>query len=365
MSYLAGLVPPPRLVDWSLAAAVALVAGTGLYSLTVGRPAGTWVFDLHAVGGLALLVLVALKLRRVAGRVRPDRLTGPRLLSVVLAALALGALGTGVWWALGGSLAVGPWGPWGLLMLHMILGSLVPLTLVWHLRHRFHPPGNVDPDRRSALSYAAVVGAAGLAWRGQEAANDLFATPGATRRFTGSREEGSDDGNDFPVTSWVADDPDPIDGDEWELRVRGRVGEPATVGVGDLGMSHDVADGAAPATERTVLDCTSGWYSEHGWRGLRVGDLLDSVEPDGAAQWVQFRSVTGYRWSLPIEEARDALLATHVDGDRLAHGHGYPLRLVAPDRRGFQWVKWVTEVRVTKRREVGEWVAIFVSGFEE
>ena len=45
-------------------------------------------------------------------------------------------------------------------------------------------------------------------------------------------------------------------------------------------------------------------------------------------------------------------------------GHGlapaYPL--VAPGRRGFQWVKWVEEVRVTERRELGEWVAVFVSG---
>ncbi|WP_226022739.1 molybdopterin-dependent oxidoreductase [Halomicrobium salinisoli] len=365
MSPIGRFVPRPRLVDWSLAAAVALVVGTGLYGLTVGDPAGAWVVDLHAVGGLALLVLVALKLRRVAGRVRPDRLTGPRLISVLLAALALGALGTGIWWALGGSLAVGPWGPWGLLMVHMILGSLVPLVLVWHLRHRFHSPGDVDLDRRSALSYAAVVGATGLAWRGQEAVDDLFATPGAERRFTGSREHGSDDGNDFPVTSWVADDPDPIDGDAWVLRVRGRVADPGTFGVEDLGMNDDSDDDSATGTERAVLDCTSGWYSEHDWRGLRVGDLLDRAGPDDAAQWVQFRSVTGYRWSLPIEEARDALLATHVDGERLSHAHGYPLRLVAPDRRGFQWVKWVTGVRVTRRREVGEWVAIFVSGFEE
>jgi DMSO/TMAO reductase YedYZ molybdopterin-dependent catalytic subunit len=90
--------------------------------------------------------------------------------------------------------------------------------------------------------------------------------------------------------------------------------------------------------------------------------LLDAANPDDGARWVQFCSVTGYRFSLPIEEARDALLATRVDGERLSHGHGYPLRLVAPGRRGFQWVKWVEEVRITRRRELGEWVAIFVSG---
>lgn len=74
--------------------------------------------------------------------------------------------------------------------------------------------------------------------------------------------------------------------------------------------------------------------------------------------------MTGYRWSLPIEEAEDALLATHVGGERLSHGHGAPARLVAPDRRGFQWVKWVTRVEVRSEYDLGQWVVTLVSGFE-
>jgi DMSO/TMAO reductase YedYZ molybdopterin-dependent catalytic subunit len=77
---------------------------------------------------------------------------------------------------------------------------------------------------------------------------------------------------------------------------------------------------------------------------------------------VQFRSVTGYRWSLPLAEARDALLATDVDGERLSHGHGFPARLVAPGRRGFQWVKWVETVEVRRPRPAGGGLAIHVSG---
>jgi DMSO/TMAO reductase YedYZ molybdopterin-dependent catalytic subunit len=93
-----------------------------------------------------------------------------------------------------------------------------------------------------------------------------------------------------------------------------------------------------------------------------VGELLDAAEPRETGRWVRFRSVTGYKWSVPIEEARDCLLATAVDGDPLTHGHGAPLRLVAPGRRGFQWVKWVTSVEVTEREDLSQWVAIFVSG---
>ncbi|MCU4800481.1 molybdopterin-dependent oxidoreductase [Halobacteria archaeon HArc-gm2] len=353
------LEPPARVVDWTLAAAVAILVGTGLYSLVVGDPSGAWVFDVHAIAAFALVVLLGFKLRRVASRLRPDRLTRVRLVSVLLAVTSLGALGTGLWWAFGGSVRVGPW---GLLMVHMTLGVAVPVVLLWHLRHRYHSPADAPHHgRRTALQYAAVVGLSALAWRGQRAANDLLDTAGADRRFTGSREEGSGDGNAFPVTSWVADDPAPIDAEDWELRVGGLVDEPATFGLDELATDELGTD----AQQRAVLDCTSGWYSDHDWQGLAVGDLLDTVGPRDSARWVQFRSVTGYRWSLPVEEARGALLATHVDGERISHDHGFPMRLVAPGRRGFQWVKWVTDVRVTRRRDVSESVAIFVSGFEE
>jgi len=355
--------PPPRVVDASLLVAVVVLLATGLVSLVSGRPTGAWVFDVHAVAGLSTVVLLAWKLRRVRHRVAPDRLTVTRGLSVLLAAAATAALATGVWWVFGGGLDLGPW---GLLNLHIGLGLAVPVLLVVHLRRRFSlPRREAVEDRRNALRYAALVGAGALAWQSQEATNRALDTAGADRRFTGSREDGSDDGNRFPVTSWVADDPDPVDVEEWTLDVTGRAASERSLSYADLtpGASGEAPDEGAPRSERrAVLDCTSGWYSEHDWEGVRVGDLLALVEPADGAAWVQFRSVTGYRFSLPIEEAGDALLATHVDGESLSHGHGAPARLVAPGRRGFQWVKWVGEVRLTRRRELGEWVAIFVSG---
>ena len=63
----------------------------------------------------------------------------------------------------------------------------------------------------------------------------------------------------------------------------------------------------------------------------------------------------------PRRVAGDALLATHAGGDPLSHGHGRPLRLVAPDRRGFQWVKWVESVEVRTAPDPGQWLTIFTS----
>ena len=63
-----------------------------------------------------------------------------------------------------------------------------------------------------------------------------------------------------------------------------------------------------------------------------------------------------------MAEARAALLATRVEGERLTYGHGFPLRLVAPGRRGYQWVKWVESVEVRRTPDYGQWWTIFTSG---
>jgi hypothetical protein len=70
------LEPPPRVVDWGLAATVAALVGTGLYGLFVGEPSGAWVVDAHAIAGSVLVVFLAFKLRRVVSRLRPDRQAG-------------------------------------------------------------------------------------------------------------------------------------------------------------------------------------------------------------------------------------------------------------------------------------------------
>ncbi|PSP73561.1 sulfite oxidase [Halobacteriales archaeon QS_3_64_16] len=374
MSRLQRVSLPPRFVDWSIFLLLAIELASGLVSLTTGQPGGQVVFVLHSVVGLALCVLVFEKLRRVRKRVsRPDAWDRATPVSVLLAVVTLGALGSGIAWVLGGSLALGPW---GLLNLHIGLGLLLVLVVVVHLYHRWRPPQRSDfEERRTVLSYLLLIGVGALIWRFQTALNDLLNTAGAEHRFTGSREEGTDAGNEFPVTSWVADDPDPIAIEDWELTVTGEVGRTLLfdydeiaaegIGGGEVGDRRNESEGSSDDGRlRATLDCTSGWYSVHDWRGVRVGDLLEATGTAESAQWISFRSVTGYRWSLPIEEAREALLATHVGGERLTHGHGFPLRLVAPGRRGFQWVKWVTEIEVRERKDPGQWLAVFVSGFD-
>ncbi len=349
------LEPRPRLVDWSLFALVAAEAVTGLVSFTIGTPSGWPVFWAHRALGVAVVALLAFKLARVRENLaNPGRWRRSTALSVLAAVAAVGALGTGVAWVFGLDVRVSLW---TLLSVHVAFGLLLLVVVPLHAATRFRLPRREDVEgRRTALQYSALLVAGAVTYRAQQAANRVLGTAGADRRFTGSQPREGDGNDAFPVTSWVADDPQPVDSESYRLAVTGRVADSLALPVDEV---------AAGDAERALLDCTSGWYTVQHWQGVRVGDLLDAAggTTDGASH-VRFVSVTGYRWTLPVDEARDALLATHVGGEPLTHGHGAPVRLVAPGRRGFQWVKWVTRVDVRAGPDPAQWVVTLISGFD-
>jgi multisubunit Na+/H+ antiporter MnhB subunit len=347
------LRPPPRLVDWSIFTAVVLAASSGVLSFLGVRPAWVPVFWFHRAVGLSLIILLAFKLSRVRYRLtNTDQWQASTALSVLTALAAFGTIGTGIMWVFG---YVPDLPLIQFLTVHVAFGLLLLVLMVAHQRTRFRPPRRVDFDRRrTTMQYSVMLVAGAVVYRLQESVNAVFETPGEERRLTGSRRKDGSGNAAFPPTSWVADDPDPVDTETYRLAVRGAVDSPAT-------LSYDDLD---PETStEALLDCTSGWYTEQEWRGIEVGELLDLVETEARATHVRFVSVTGYRWSLPIDEAREALLATHVGGERLSHGHGAPLRLVAPGRRGFQWVKWVERVEVRTRGDPAQYLVTLVSGF--
>jgi DMSO/TMAO reductase YedYZ molybdopterin-dependent catalytic subunit len=130
----------------------------------------------------------------------------------------------------------------------------------------------------------------------------------------------------------------------YRLEVTGRVARP---------LSLDLKDLRALPTHDTVLPiaCVEGWSYSAPWSGVRIRDLLamagadsdrtvliESLEPRGA-----YRTST-----LNPDQAgdRDTLLALSLDGETLALDHGFPCRLIAPNRPGVLQTKWVTKVVV-------------------
>jgi DMSO/TMAO reductase YedYZ molybdopterin-dependent catalytic subunit len=113
-------------------------------------------------------------------------------------------------------------------------------------------------------------------------------------------------------------------------------------------LTYEQLEQLASSDVVETIDCTGGWYSTQQWLGIPIARLLDMAGVKESARSVTVEAVSGYGRRFSVSEARSYLLATHVARRPLSHGHGFPLRLVAPGHRGFDWVKWVTRLCVNE-----------------
>lgn len=325
-------------LDRLLAILLVVQLASGLATLRAGVPDTAPLFWLHGVVGGALLVAAAEKLRRSVGsairRRRWARLALGALLTLLVAAALAGGF---AWVASGRILSIGPW---TILTLHVWAALVaVPVALLHLLPRRWRvlraPPGALRISRRALLASGVVLVFGTLAWG---AANLSDRIVGGVRRFTGSRW--LPDGGVPPPTTFYGEGTPSIDLATWRLRVGGRVRR---------ALALDLPALAALGTEEreAVLDCTSGWAMRTAWRGTPLGAVLDAAGADPDLRHVEVRSVTGWMVALERDELDGVLLATHVAGEELPAANGRPLRLVAPGRRGLDWIKWIAEVRVT------------------
>jgi DMSO/TMAO reductase YedYZ molybdopterin-dependent catalytic subunit len=328
--------PTARATNLTLFGTLSLVFATGVGAVATGSVSGRWIVIAHGVAAFMVVLLIPWKAIVIRRGLRRRRLT--RWVSLLLALMVVTTLVAGMASVTGLVREVG-----GFLTLwwHIALAlALVPL-LLWHLASRPvrlrgpRPVPTAGMSRRAALRMGAIAGGAAAAYSVGEATLRLAGAPGAQRRFTGSHRIASTDPAAMPVTSWLDDRVPTIDRGRWQLAVHD------AAGLRKLALT-DLTE--PEVTIRATLDCTSGWYADHDWTGVPLSALLT---PPDHARSVYVHSVTGYWRRLPVEDLDDLLLATAVGGKALTRGHGFPLRLVAPGRRGFWWVKWVDRIALT------------------
>ncbi|MFH0862408.1 MAG: molybdopterin-dependent oxidoreductase [Candidatus Altiarchaeota archaeon] len=97
------------------------------------------------------------------------------------------------------------------------------------------------------------------------------------------------------------------------------------------------------------LDCVEGWSVDILWEGVLVRDLLDDARPKPEANTVILYAADGYSTSFPLSyfADRDILLAYGMNNVTIPPERGFPFHLVAEDKWGYKWIKWVTRIELS------------------
>ncbi|MBZ6256201.1 molybdopterin-dependent oxidoreductase [Streptomyces olivaceus] len=358
-----------------LGIAVAICFLTGLVSHLLQEPPG-WLIGhlptrpvsgyritqgLHVISGIAAVPLLLVKLWTVYPRLFEwppvrgvghalERLSIAVLVAATILELFMGLLNTVQWY---------PW-PFSFRSVHYALGWVIIGSLLVHLAvkapqiaaHWRRPRPGAAPqgaatgaddeqlvraDRRSLLvGLGVAVGTVTVVTAGQSV------TPLAKLNLLAPRHP--DNGEQgLPVNrtaSAAGVDRNAVR--SWRLSVGGPQGYELT-----LDQLR-----ALPQHKATLpIACVEGWSKSAHWEGVRIKDLLERAGlPDGARlRVVSLQTRGGYRVTeMDRTYTRDdlTLLALRLNGEVLSPDHGYPARIIAPNRPGVLQTKWVTRLEV-------------------
>jgi len=129
---------------------------------------------------------------------------------------------------------------------------------------------------------------------------------------------------------------------DYRLQITGLVEEPRS-------FSYEQVLDHQRYRKVVLLHCVEGWSVNLLWDGVLVKDLLDEAGVRPEANTVIFYAVDGYSTSFPLDYVRDRniLLAYGMNNVTLPAERGYPFELVAEDKWGYKWIKWVERIELS------------------
>lgn len=104
------------------------------------------------------------------------------------------------------------------------------------------------------------------------------------------------------------------------------------------------------AYERKItLYCVEGWNATILWKGVLLKDILEQAGIGDEANTIIFHSVDGYTTSLPLETviSNELILAYNANNLVLPDEMGYPFIVVAEDKQGYKWARWVSGIELS------------------
>jgi hypothetical protein len=309
---------------------------------------------LHVAAGTACVPLLLVKLWTVYPRfwIRPPKqprqllLDGLERASIgVLVASAIFQLATGL-------ANVTTWYPWSFSFrpTHFAVAWVAIGALVVHIAVKLPvvrealagPPDEREPPG-DGLSRRGLVRTAGLASVAAVVLTAGGTVPWLRRVSVFATRDGGPEGIPINKSARAAGVTASATDPAYRLEV--------VAGSRSVSLSRDDLLAMRQQTSGLPIACVEGWSAHGRWTGVRLRDLLDAVDaPRGVAVAVTSLQERGpFRVThLPAQYADDdlTLLALALEGEPLSIDHGYPCRLIAPNRPGVLQTKWVRRVEV-------------------
>ena len=347
----------------ALGVAFMTCAATGAYShvlqtepswLTLpSRPAGLYrvTQGVHVVTGFATVPLLLAKLWVVAPKLLewpPARSVGHALERLALIPL----VGGSVFLLVSGIANTARWYPWGfffpkahLWAAWIMVGALVVhVGAKWTTTRRALSPAEVPQrdraDRRAFLGgVAATSGLLAVATAGGTV-SWLSPLSFLAQRRPGVGPQGLPVNKTAASARVVETAMDP----NWRLVVSG-------AGARSLSLSLDDLRDLPQREAELPIACVEGWSASARWRGVPVRDLLDLAGArEGAEVTVRSLQQRGLYGVSELNRLhawdRDTLVALELNGEPLHLEHGFPARLIGPNRPGVAQTKWLAELEI-------------------
>lgn len=246
----------------------------------------------------------------------------------------------------------------------------------WEIPEQQATPEHVFLSRRTLLSGAAAIAAAGALPRAARAegdpTDDLYpAKKNEKYPLVGTITPEKISGNynnfyEFGFDKYIAARAQALKTRPWAVKIDGMVEKPRTVDI-------DALIRAMPVEERLYRHrCVEAWSMAVPWTGFPMAKLMEYAQPLSNAKYVRMETFldTGvaptqkqfwlpwpYVEGLTIAEANNelAFVVTGIYGKPLGKQFGAPLRLALPWKYGFKSVKSIVRFEFTDKRPRSYW----------
>jgi len=141
-----------------------------------------------------------------------------------------------------------------------------------------------------------------------------------------------------------------IDRESYRLQVDGLVENPRN-------FTYEEITGLPQTSKVIALNCVEGWSFTAKWTGVKISEIFEEAGAMENATTVIFYSADGY--STALDKAylleNDIILAYKLNDVTLPPERGFPLQLVAEDKYGYKWAKWIVRIELGNSPYRGYW----------